>query len=89
MKMLLLTLLMAPVVQGAEYPKLYSPSGHYMGEVTRDHWRPDAISNGFGRYGSELSPDSINNSFGRFGSEYSYESPYYIGRPGSLKRRRR
>ncbi len=87
MKMLLaILMLVAGIVQAVEYPELYSPSGYFMGEVTTDHWRPDAISNDFGRYGSDLSPDSINNEYSNFGSEFSYESPYYIGRPGSLRR---
>ena len=70
----------------ADYPYLSSPTGEYMGEVSKDHWDRDSISNPIGRYGSRLSPDSVKNPLGRFGSEYSSESPYYIGRPGSLER---
>ena len=79
-------LILSGTAIAADYPGLYSPSGEYMGEVSNDHWRSDSISNTMGRYGSELSPDSINNSFSRFGNEFSSESPYYIGRPGSLDR---
>lgn len=70
----------------ADYPGLYSPTGQYMGELSDAPWRGDSISNPIGRYGSRLSPDSLHNPLGRFGSEYSSESPYYIGRPGSLER---
>lgn len=69
-----------------DYPSLYSPSGEFMGEVSDDDLRRDSISNELGRYGSDISPDSIHNDMSRFGSEYSSESPFYIGRPGSLER---
>lgn len=70
----------------ADYPGLYSPTGQYMGEISDAPWRSDSISNPIGRYGSRLSPDSIHNPLGQFGNEYSSESPYYIGRQGSLEK---
>ena len=83
---ILLTLFALSDVHALDYPYISSPTGQYMGEISDDHLRRDSISNEFGRYGSELSPDSIHNSLGQFGSEFSSESPYYIGRPGSLER---
>lgn len=69
-----------------DYPGLYSPTDQYMGEISDAPWRNDSISNPIGQHGSRLSPDSIHNPLGQFGNEYSSESPYYIGRQGSLKR---
>lgn len=48
-------------------PRIYSSSGTYLGELSRDKYAPDSISNAHGRYGSRHSPDSINNAYGRYG----------------------
>ena len=89
MRVLIFAFVFSFSAPASEYPYLSSPSGEFMGEVTTDHWRPDAISNELGRYGSTLSPDSVHNEMGRYGSEFSSESPYYIGRPGSLDRHKK
>ena len=56
-------------------PRLYSPEGKYLGNLSANQWDANSTSNNLGRYGSPLSPDSINNNLGRYGSEFSPDSP--------------
>ena len=57
-------------------PKIYSLSGTYLGELSQNRYRPDSISNPYGRYGSRYSPESINNPHGPY-SRYS-SRPLYV-----------
>lgn len=62
-----------------ESPKLYSKEGKYLGNVNKNPYDPNSISNPYGRYGSVYSSESINNPYGRYGSRYSSEgvtNPY-------------
>jgi hypothetical protein len=54
---------------------LYAPNGTYLGELNRNQYDPNSISNPYGRYGSPYSPNSINNPYGTYGSPYSPQSP--------------
>jgi hypothetical protein len=61
---------------------LYAPDGTYLGEMNRNKYDPNSISNPYGEYGSKYSPKSINNPYGVYGSKYSDQSPNnpYINR---------
>jgi hypothetical protein len=56
-------------------PRIYS-GGKYLGELSENRYRPDSISNKYGRFGSRYSPESINNLHGIYGI-YS-ASPVYV-----------
>jgi hypothetical protein len=46
----------------------------YLGDLDKNPYNPNSVSNPYGKYGSEYSPDSINNKYGQYGSEYSSKS---------------
>jgi hypothetical protein len=46
----------------------------YLGDLDKNPYNPNSVSNPYGRYGSEYSTDSINNKYGQYGSEYSPKS---------------
>lgn len=48
-------------------PKIYSSDGTYLGELSKNRYAPDSISNPYGRFGSKYSSDSINNRYGTYG----------------------
>ena len=60
-------------------PALYDKSGNYLGNVNKNPYDPNSISNPYGTYGSPYSPKSVNNPYGTYGSPYSSEgvaNPY-------------
>ena len=67
-----MALLVPPLVLAQS---IYAPDGTYLGNLNRNQYDPNSVSNPFGRYGSQYSPDSINNPYGRYGSPYSPHSP--------------
>ena len=52
----------------ANPPRIYSASGRYLGELSRNPYSPDSISNPYGIYGSRYSPYSVNNPYGEYGT---------------------
>jgi hypothetical protein len=60
-------------------PGLYDKEGNFLGNVNRNQYDPNSISNPYGTYGSPYSPKSVNNAYGKYGSPYSSEgvtNPY-------------
>lgn len=55
----------------AESPRIYAPDGTYLGNLNRNQFDPNSVSNPYGQYGSKYSPNSINNPYGQYGSPYS------------------
>jgi hypothetical protein len=55
----------------------------FLGVITRDYDDPDAVTNGYGRFGSPMSPYSIWNPESRWGNQYAPDSPWnpYATRP--------
>ncbi len=80
-----------------ELPSLdsYDLSGQredYLGELSENPYRPDSLSNPFGRYGSRYAPNGLNNPYSRAGSRfspagatnpYATDPPRIIGRDGT------
>lgn len=65
-------------------------TGKYLGNLSKNKFDPDSVSNPYGRYGSKYSPDSINNEYGRYGSRYSSDSarnPYATNPPAIVSPR--
>lgn len=56
-------------------PKLYSSSGTYLGELSQNRYRPDSVSNPYGRFGSKYSPTSVNNPYSPYG-QYRAQQVY-------------
>lgn len=54
----------------ANSERVYSPSGHYMGNLNDNRYDRNSVSNPYGRHGSRYSPDSINNPYGSGGGYY-------------------
>lgn len=61
----------------ASPPVLYSYGGRYLGELSENKYRPDSVSNPYGRYGSKHSPDSINNPHTMHG-RYRFFGQVYV-----------
>lgn len=57
-------------------PRVYS-GGVYVGELSRNRYRRDSLSNPYGRYGSRYSPMSVKNPYGRHGV-YSGRSVWLV-----------
>jgi hypothetical protein len=38
----------------------------YLGDLDKNPYNPNSVSNPYGRYGSEYSTDSINNKYGQY-----------------------
>ncbi len=75
-KLALLTIVICVLLAGVALAQsVYAPDGTYLGELNRNPYDPNSISNPYGRYGSQYSPDSINNPYGVYGSPYSTQSP--------------
>src|SRR5690242_13240541 len=55
----------------AQSPQLWSSDGRFLGNVNRNPYDPNSVSNPYGRYGNPYSPDSINNPYGKYGNPYS------------------
>ncbi len=56
----------------------------YLGNLNRNSYDPNSVSNPYGTHGSQYSPDSINNPYGQYGSRYSpngANNPYTTGGP--------
>jgi hypothetical protein len=43
-------------------PRIYSPSGEYLGNLNHNRYDPDSISNPYGA-GSPYRPDGVNNRY--------------------------
>jgi hypothetical protein len=43
-------------------PHIYSPNGEYLGNLNRNRFDPDSVSNEFGA-GSRFRPNGVNNPF--------------------------
>lgn len=66
----------------AQSPYIVAPNGQYLGNLNRNQFDPNSVSNSYGRYGNRYSSDSINNPYGQYGNPYSPNSvtnPYAIG----------
>ncbi len=68
-----LTILPFPAL--ATSPILVAPDGTYLGNLNKNPYDPNSVSNPYGVYGSPYSPNSINNPYGVYGSPYSVQSP--------------
>jgi hypothetical protein len=80
----ILVLLLFSNLSFAESPYLVSPDGKYLGNLNKNKYDPNSVSNPYGRYGSKYSADSINNPYGTYGSKYSNKSannPYATDAP--------
>lgn len=60
-------------------PKIYS-GGQYLGELSQNRYRPDSVSNPYGRYGSRYSPTSVNNPYSQYGAYRTQPIYIYPGR---------
>lgn len=73
-------------------PEIYdSVTGQYLGNLSKNSYDVNSVSNKYGRYGSEYSPDSINNQYSVHGSPYSNQSvgnPYATQAPVIINRGR-
>lgn len=73
-------------------PEIYdSVTGQYLGNLSKNEYDANSVSNKYGRYGSEYSPDSINNQYSVHGSPYSNQSvrnPYATQAPVIINRGR-
>lgn len=71
--------LLAAAPAYAQSPQLWSPDGTYLGNVNRNPYDPNSISNPYGQYGNPYSANSVNNPYGKYGnpySPYSGRNPY-------------
>lgn len=56
--------------------QLRTPSGIFLGNVNRNKFDINSLTNQFGKYGNRFAPESIFNKFSQYGSPYGTESPY-------------
>jgi hypothetical protein len=66
-------ILSTDVIEGSQ---LRTPSGVFLGNVTRNKFDTDSLTNQFGPHGSRYSAESIFNQYSQYGSPYGTESPY-------------
>lgn len=73
-------------------PEIYdSQTGEYLGNLSKNSYDVNSVSNPYGPHGSEFSPTSINNPYSPYGSPYSNRSvnnPYATQAPIIIDRRR-
>lgn len=53
---------------------LFDKNGKYLGNINKNQYDPNSISNPYGHYGSPYSSESINNPYGTYGNPYSSQS---------------
>ena len=56
--------------------QLRTPSGVFLGNVNRNPFDNDSLSNQYGPFGNRYGPESIFNQYSQYGSPYGSESPY-------------
>jgi hypothetical protein len=62
-------------------PKIYSPDGTYLGNLSSNRFDPNSVSNPYGVHGSPYG-NTINNPYSPYGSPYSplsSNNPYATG----------
>jgi hypothetical protein len=62
-------------------PRIYSPDGTYLGNLSSNRFDPNSVSNPYGIYGSPYG-NTINNPYSPYGSPFSPLSPnnpYAVG----------
>ena len=62
-------------VTPADPPPSPDEDYEYLGRLSRNQYRPDSISNSYGKFGNRYAPKSLRNRYGRYGSRYSPFSP--------------
>lgn len=55
-------------------PRLFSQNGQYLGNLNKNKYDPNSVSNPYGQYGSPYSSTSINNPYSQYGSPFSQDS---------------
>jgi hypothetical protein len=56
--------------------QLRTPSGVFLGNVNRNRFDNESLSNQYGPFGNRYGPESIFNQYSQYGSPYGSESPY-------------
>jgi len=56
--------------------QLMTPSGIFLGSVSRNRFDANSLVNQYGMYGNRFAAESIFNKFSQYGSPYGAESPY-------------
>lgn len=56
--------------------QLKTPSGVFLGNVNRNRFDNNSLSNQYGPFGSRYGAESIFNKYSQYGSPYGSESPY-------------